>query len=111
MTRPGYQDSILFHPQPDTTIGAIYASARVEGTVSFSGTITRLDRRHSGRGDAWVELTVTDESTETLPVLVFPKTYDLVHQHLAEQADVRITGLLNRASNRLEIIARNIQPT
>lgn len=94
----------------DTTIGAIHASGLIEGTVSFTGTIVRLDRRHSGARRPWVELTVTDESTETIPVLVFPKPYQHVHQHLAEHNDVRVTGRLNRTNERLEIYASNIQP-
>lgn len=94
----------------DTSIAAIHASGLVEGAVSFTGTITRLDRRHSGAGRPWVELTVTDESTETIPVLVFPKPYQHVHQHLAEQADVRVTGRLNQTPERLEIYASDIQP-
>ena len=94
----------------DTTIAAIHASGLIEGSVSFAGTITRLDRRHSGAGRPWVELTVTDISGETIPVLVFPKLYPDVHQHLAEQADVRITGRLNQTPERLEIYAADIQP-
>lgn len=93
----------------DTTIAAIHAAGRIEGVVSFTGTIIALGRRHSGKRDAWVELTLTDQTSE-IPVLVFPKTYDEAHQHLAENADVRVAGLLNQTNNRLEIYASAIEP-
>lgn len=113
MTGPGYQDSTLFHPPAatvDTTIAAIHASRQTEGHISITGTITTLDRRHSGRGHAWVELILADHSHETIPVLVFPKTYDTCHQHLAEHADIRVTGRLNQTRDRVEIYASSIEP-
>lgn len=94
----------------DTTIAALRASGQVEGQVSITGTVTTLDLRHTGAGRPWLQLTMTDASGGQLPVIVFPKLYPSVQQHLAEHAEVRVTGRINQGRTQLAIYAETVEP-
>ncbi len=78
----------------DTTIAGLLASGRQDGPVRISGIVSGLQRKVTKQGDPWAIVTLEDHDA-AVECLVFPKTYTLYGDALAEDRVVSLRGRIN----------------
>jgi DNA polymerase-3 subunit alpha len=78
----------------DLTIAGLLASGRKDGPVRVSGIVSNLQRKVTKQGDPWAIVNVEDHDG-SIECLVFPKSYLLYGQALAEDQVVSVRGRIN----------------
>ncbi|GGM77510.1 DNA polymerase III subunit alpha [Dactylosporangium sucinum] len=78
----------------DTTIADLLASGRPDGAARISGIVAGLQRRVTKQGAQWAVLTVEDHDA-AVECLIFPKTYAVYRDVLAEDRVVSVRGRIN----------------
>ncbi|CAM3127352.1 DNA polymerase III subunit alpha [Stackebrandtia soli] len=77
--------------------------------VTIAGIMSSLERRVTKQGKAWAKGTVEDLDA-SIEVLFFPKTYELVGPHLAQDQILAVRGKVNRRDSEISIVAMDVQP-
>ena len=91
----------------DTTIAELLASGRTEGFVQVSGIISGLQRKITKQGNQWAIVTLEDHDA-SVECLIFPKSYVLYSEALAEDRVVSIRGRINVRDETLSIYGEEV---
>ncbi|WP_261566942.1 DNA polymerase III subunit alpha [Frankia gtarii] len=92
----------------DISIVDLLDSGRTEGYVKIAGIIAKVDRRvNKASGALWAIVTVEDLDA-SVEVLVFPKVYEQVSQHLIPDAVIAVEGRLNERDGSLNVYGQNV---
>ncbi|WP_131739054.1 DNA polymerase III subunit alpha [Actinomadura roseirufa] len=78
----------------DTTIAELLASGRTDGVVTVAGIISGLQRKVTKQGSPWAIVGLEDHDA-AVECLIFPKTYLLYGETLAEDRVVSVRGRIN----------------
>lgn len=93
----------------DTTIAGLLASGRQEGFVRLSGIVSGLQRKVTKQGSPWAIVTLEDHDA-SVECLVFPKSYALYGEVLAEDRVVAVRGRINVRDETLSVYAEDVTP-
>lgn len=91
----------------DTTIADLLASGRQDGTTRISGIISGLQRKVTKQGSPWAIVTVEDHDA-AVECLVFPKTYTLYEDVLAQDRVVCVRGRINVRDEAVSVYAEEL---
>ncbi|MEU5880097.1 DNA polymerase III subunit alpha [Spirillospora sp. NPDC047279] len=97
----------LLQAHRDVSLADLLASGRTDGTARVSGIVSALQRKVTKRGDPWAILTVEDHDA-ALECLVFPKSYLLYGDLLAEDLVVSLRGRLNVRDETLGLYVEEV---
>ncbi|MGW2160346.1 OB-fold nucleic acid binding domain-containing protein [Nonomuraea sp. NPDC001699] len=78
----------------DTTIAELQSSGRQDATVRVSGIVSGLQRKITKQGSPWAIVTLEDHDA-AVECLIFPKTYTLYGEALAEDQVISVRGRVN----------------
>ncbi|WP_197042504.1 DNA polymerase III subunit alpha [Microbispora rosea] len=91
----------------DTTIADLLASGRQDGAVRISGIISGLQRKVTKQGNPWAIVTLEDHDA-AVECLVFPKTYTVYGDALAEDRVISLRGRINVRDEMVSVYAEEI---
>ncbi|WP_052357365.1 DNA polymerase III subunit alpha [Actinomadura welshii] len=91
----------------DTTIADLLASPRADAPVRVAGIISSVQRKVTKQGNPWAIITVEDHDA-AVECLVFPKTYTLYGQTLAEDRVISVRGRTNIRDETLSVYGEDI---
>ncbi|TMR41455.1 DNA polymerase III subunit alpha [Actinomadura geliboluensis] len=91
----------------DTTIADLLASARADASVRVAGIISGLQRKVTKQGNPWAIVTLEDHDA-AVECLIFPKTYTLYGQTLAEDRVISVRGRTNVRDEVLSVYGEDI---
>lgn len=91
----------------DTTIADLLASARADASVRVAGIISGLQRKVTKQGNPWPIVTLEDHDA-AVECLIFPKTYTLYGQTLAEDRVISVRGRTNVRDEVLSVYGEDI---
>ena len=91
----------------DTTIAELLASGRTEGFVQVSGIISGLQRKVTKQGNQWAIVNLEDHDAG-VECLIFPKSYVLYSEALAEDRVVSIRGRVNVRDETLSVYGEEV---
>ncbi|MEU8399882.1 DNA polymerase III subunit alpha [Nonomuraea sp. NPDC048892] len=91
----------------DTTIAGLLASGRPDGAARISGIVSGLQRKVTKQGSPWAIVTVEDHDA-AVECLVFPKTYALYGETLAEDRVVSVRGRINVRDEAVSLYGEEI---
>ncbi|MEU0567534.1 DNA polymerase III subunit alpha [Nonomuraea sp. NPDC005983] len=91
----------------DTTIAGLLASGRQEGVVRVSGIVSGLQRKVTKQGDQWAIVTLEDHDA-AVECLIFPKSYALHGEVLAEDRVLSVRGRINVRDESLSVYGEEI---
>ena len=87
----------------------LHASNETGHKVTIAGGLASVDKKVSKKGQSWAALTLEDLDT-SIEVLCFPRTYEIVAEHLLVDAIVTIHGRVDREEDgTAKIIAETVQ--
>ncbi|MCK2219399.1 DNA polymerase III subunit alpha [Actinomadura sp. ATCC 31491] len=93
----------------DTTIAGLLASGRQEGGVRLSGIVSGLQRKVTKQGSPWAIVTLEDHDA-SVECLVFPKSYALYGEALAEDRVIAVRGRINVRDETMSVHAEDVVP-
>nr|WP_214323805.1 DNA polymerase III subunit alpha [Nonomuraea sediminis] len=91
----------------DTTIAGLLASGRQEGATRLSGIISGLQRKVTKQGSPWAIITLEDHDA-AVECLIFPKTYTLYGEALAQDRVISVRGRINVRDESLSVYGEEI---
>ncbi|MEV5710387.1 DNA polymerase III subunit alpha [Actinoallomurus sp. NPDC052274] len=91
----------------DTTLAELLASGRTEGFVRVAGIISGLQRKITKNGDTWAIVNLEDHEA-SVECLIFPKSYALYGETLAEDRVVTIRGRVNVRDETLSVYGEEV---
>ncbi|MEV5753813.1 DNA polymerase III subunit alpha [Actinoallomurus sp. NPDC052308] len=91
----------------DTTLAELLASGRTEGFVRVAGIISGLQRKITKNGDTWAIVNLEDHDA-SVECLIFPKSYVLYGETLAEDRVVTIRGRVNVRDETLSVYGEEV---
>ncbi|MEO3826072.1 DNA polymerase III subunit alpha [Actinomadura sp. B10D3] len=91
----------------DTTIADLLASPRADAPVRVAGIISGVQRKVTKQGNPWAIITLEDHDA-AVECLVFPKTYTLYGQTLAEDRVISVRGRTNIRDETLSVYGEDI---
>ncbi|WP_184758614.1 DNA polymerase III subunit alpha [Streptosporangium album] len=91
----------------DTTIADLLASGRQDGATRVSGIISGLQRKVTKQGSPWAIVTLEDHDA-AVECLIFPKTYILYGEALAEDRVICVRGRINIRDETTSIYGEEI---
>ncbi|MFF0245204.1 DNA polymerase III subunit alpha [Streptosporangium sandarakinum] len=91
----------------DTTIAGLLTSGRADGPVRVAGIISGLQRKVTKQGSPWAIVTLEDHDA-AVECLVFPKTYILYGEALAEDRVVSVRGRINTRDETTSVYVEEI---
>ncbi|MEU7991215.1 DNA polymerase III subunit alpha [Streptosporangium canum] len=91
----------------DTTIADLLASGRQDGVTRISGIISGLQRKVTKQGSPWAIVTLEDHDA-AVECLVFPKTYTLHGEALAEDRVISLRGRINVRDETMSVYGEEI---
>ncbi|MEV1245633.1 DNA polymerase III subunit alpha [Nonomuraea sp. NPDC049750] len=91
----------------DTTIADLLASGRQDGPVRVSGIVSGLQRKVTKQGSPWAIVTLEDHDA-AVECLIFPKTYILYGETLAEDRVISVRGRINVRDETLSVYGEDI---
>ncbi|MGI5204599.1 DNA polymerase III subunit alpha [Spirillospora sp. CA-108201] len=91
----------------DTAIADLLASARADAPVRVAGIVSALQRKVTKQGSPWAVVTLEDHDA-AVECLVFPKTYTLYGQTLAEDRVISVRGRTNIRDETLSVYGEEI---
>ncbi|MGW0484157.1 DNA polymerase III subunit alpha [Nonomuraea sp. NPDC003214] len=92
----------------DTTIAELQASGRQDAPVRISGIVSGLQRKITKQGSPWAIVTLEDHDA-AVECLVFPKTYTLYGEALAEDRVISVRGRVNVRDETLSVYGEEIK--
>ncbi|MGW4801476.1 OB-fold nucleic acid binding domain-containing protein, partial [Nonomuraea sp. NPDC004297] len=91
----------------DTTIADLLASGRQDGAARVSGIVSGLQRKVTKQGSPWAIVTLEDHDA-AVECLIFPKTYALYGEALAEDRVIAVRGRINVRDESLSVYGEDI---
>ncbi|TXK34923.1 DNA polymerase III subunit alpha [Nonomuraea sp. C10] len=91
----------------DTTIADLLASGRQDAAVRVSGIVSGLQRKVTKQGSPWAIVTLEDHDA-SVECLVFPKTYILYREALAQDRVISVRGRVNVRDETTSVYAEEI---
>ncbi|UBU08617.1 DNA polymerase III subunit alpha [Nonomuraea gerenzanensis] len=91
----------------DTTIADLIASGRQDGTARISGIVSGLQRKVTKQGSPWAIVTLEDHDA-AVECLIFPKTYALYGEALAEDRVLSVRGRINVRDETVSLYGEEI---
>ncbi|MFC4121862.1 DNA polymerase III subunit alpha [Nonomuraea zeae] len=91
----------------DTTIAGLLASGRQDGVTRVSGIVSGLQRKVTKQGSPWAILTLEDHDA-SVECLIFPKTYLLYGEELAEDRVISVRGRINVRDETVSVYGEEI---
>ena len=91
----------------DRTVAELLASGRADGRVRLSGIVSALQRKVTKQGSPWAIATLEDHDA-SVECLVFPKTYLLYGEALAEDRVVSLQGRINVRDDTISVYAEEV---
>ncbi|MEV4015231.1 DNA polymerase III subunit alpha [Nonomuraea angiospora] len=91
----------------DTTLADLLASGRQDGATRISGIISGLQRKVTKQGSPWAIVTLEDHDA-AMEVLVFPKTYTLYGEALAQDRVISVRGRINVRDETMSVYGEEI---
>ncbi|MEV4255302.1 DNA polymerase III subunit alpha [Spirillospora sp. NPDC049652] len=91
----------------DLSLADLLASGRTDGAVRISGIIAGLQRRVTKQGSPWAVVALEDHHA-ALECLVFPKTYALYGELLAEDRVVALQGRVNARDDAISFYVEDV---
>jgi DNA polymerase-3 subunit alpha len=91
----------------DTTIADLLASPRADAKVQVAGIVSGLQRKVTKQGNPWAIVTLEDHDA-AVECLIFPKTYTLYGQTLAEDRVISVRGRTNVRDETLSVYGEDI---
>ncbi|MEV4249026.1 DNA polymerase III subunit alpha [Streptosporangium canum] len=91
----------------DTTIADLLASGRQDGATRISGIVSGLQRKVTKQGSPWAIVTLEDHDA-AVECLVFPKTYTLYGEALAEDRVISLRGRINVRDETMSVYGEEI---
>ncbi|MEU8108689.1 protein kinase [Nonomuraea muscovyensis] len=91
----------------DTTIAGLLASGRQDGVVRVSGIVSGLQRKVTKQGSPWAIVTLEDHDA-AVERLVFPKSYTLYDEALAEDRVLAVRGRINVRDETTSVYAEEV---
>ncbi|MFI6802875.1 DNA polymerase III subunit alpha [Streptosporangium canum] len=91
----------------DTTIADLLASGRKDGVTRISGIVSGLQRKVTKQGSPWAIVTLEDHDA-AMECLVFPKTYTLYGEALAEDRVISVRGRINVRDETVSVYGEEI---
>ena len=91
----------------DTTIADLLASGRQDGPARLSGIISGLQRKVTKQGSPWAIVNLEDHDA-AVECLIFPKTYILYGEALAEDLVISVRGRVNVRDETLSVYGEEI---
>ncbi|MBB6551058.1 DNA polymerase III subunit alpha [Nonomuraea rubra] len=91
----------------DTTIAELLASGRQDGTVRISGIVSGLQRKVTKQGSPWAIVTLEDHDA-SVECLIFPKTYTLYGETLAEDRVISLRGRINVRDETVSVYGEEV---
>ncbi|MFG6195628.1 DNA polymerase III subunit alpha [Nonomuraea sp. JJY05] len=91
----------------DTTLADLLASGRQDGATRISGIISGLQRKVTKQGSPWAIVTLEDHDA-AVEVLVFPKTYILYGEALAQDRVISVRGRINVRDETMSVYGEEI---
>nr|WP_229824652.1 DNA polymerase III subunit alpha [Nonomuraea spiralis] len=92
----------------DTTIAELQSSGRQDATVRISGIVSGLQRKITKQGSPWAIVTLEDHDA-AVECLIFPKTYTLYGESLAEDRVISVRGRVNVRDETLSVYGEDIR--
>jgi DNA polymerase-3 subunit alpha len=77
--------------------------------VVLAGILSGVQRRITRQGRPWASATLEDLDG-SVEVMFFPSTYELVAQHVAEDAIVAVKGRVDRREDQPRLTAMDLRP-
>jgi DNA polymerase-3 subunit alpha len=96
-------------PPATETIAALLASGRIEGQATVTGLVTRLDQRLNKARNPWAIATV-DDTTGTLDIQFFPKTWTTLRHHLLLGEEFTCSGRINEQNGEITLFGSAAVP-
>ncbi|SDI18779.1 DNA polymerase-3 subunit alpha [Sinosporangium album] len=93
----------------DTTIADLLAFGRQDAATRISGIVSGLQRKVTKQGSPWAIVTLEDHDA-AVEVLVFPKTYTLYGEALAEDRVISVRGRVNIRDETTSVYGEEITP-
>ncbi|WP_285708977.1 DNA polymerase III subunit alpha [Microtetraspora sp. NBRC 16547] len=91
----------------DTTIADLLASGRQDGVTRVSGIVSGLQRKVTKQGSPWAIVTLEDHDA-AVECLIFPKTYTLYGEALAEDRVISVRGRVNIRDETMSVYGEEI---
>ncbi|NUT44807.1 MAG: DNA polymerase III subunit alpha [Thermoactinospora sp.] len=91
----------------DTTIADLLASGRQDGVTRISGIVSGLQRKVTRQGSPWAIVTLEDHDA-SVECLIFPKTYTLYGETLAEDRVISVRGRINVRDETMSVYGEEI---
>ncbi|MEV4357531.1 DNA polymerase III subunit alpha [Nonomuraea sp. NPDC049625] len=91
----------------DTTLADLLASGRQDGATRISGIVSGLQRKVTKQGSPWAIVTLEDHDA-AMEVLVFPKTYILYGEALAQDRVISVRGRINVRDETMSVYGEEI---
>jgi DNA polymerase-3 subunit alpha len=76
--------------------------------VTIAGMISSVQRRMTKQGASWA-VAVVEDLDASVEVLFFPKTYELLATHLAEDLVVSVKGHVNKRDQAVSVVASDMR--
>jgi DNA polymerase III alpha subunit len=90
------------------TIAGLLASGRIEGDVTITGVVARLDVYRSAAGHDWAVAVLDDRSGE-LEVHLLPRTWLAAVRLVHLSAELSVSGRLNATRDGLHVIGLTVE--
>ncbi|WP_433211489.1 DNA polymerase III subunit alpha [Microtetraspora malaysiensis] len=91
----------------DTTIADLLASGRQDGVTRISGIVSGLQRKVTKQGNPWAIVTLEDHDA-AVECLIFPKTYILYGDALAQDRVISVRGRINVRDETMSVYGEEI---
>ncbi len=91
----------------DTTIADLLASGRQDGVTRVSGIVSGLQRKVTKQGSPWAIVTLEDHDA-AVECLIFPKTYTLYGDALAQDRVISVRGRINVRDETMSVYGEEI---
>ncbi|WP_228643871.1 DNA polymerase III subunit alpha [Microtetraspora sp. AC03309] len=91
----------------DTTIADLLASGRQDGVTRVSGIVSGLQRKVTKQGSPWAIATLEDHDA-AVECLIFPTTYTLYGEALAEDRVISVRGRINIRDETMSVYGEEI---
>ncbi|MET9342153.1 DNA polymerase III subunit alpha [Nonomuraea sp. NPDC003804] len=92
----------------DTTIADLLASGRQDGVCRVSGIVSGLQRKVTKQGSPWAIVTLEDHDA-AVECLIFPKTYTLYGEALAQDRVISVRGRINVRDETVSVYGEEVK--
>ncbi|WP_268808822.1 DNA polymerase III subunit alpha [Nonomuraea solani] len=93
----------------DTTIADLLTSGRQDGVTRISGIVSGVQRKVTKQGNPWAIVTLEDHDG-AVECLIFPKTYSLYGEALAQDQVISVRGRINVRDETVSVYGEELTP-